>query len=62
MLTNDGESNMSLLQHRHIVPTVPDGCCQVGRVRILQEQNYHGDDGDEYEYRDEGGSKDMKGW
>ena len=37
--TNDGKSNMRLLQHRHIVPAVPNCCSQVGRVRIFQQQN-----------------------
>ena len=36
MLTNDGESNVSFLQHRHIVPTVTDCCCEVGWVGTLQ--------------------------
>ena len=27
ILTNDGKSNVSLLQHRHIVSPVPDCCC-----------------------------------
>ena len=38
---------MSLLKHRHIVPAIPDCCRQVGRVRIFQEQNDDGHDGND---------------